>query len=498
MKDRTKPIALLINQMSASTIWIVFLGGFLLLCLSSCCIKASDINGSRGTEHLFRHSHTIEISSLLPVDSCKPSSRGNKHGASASLEVVHRYGPCSKLSSHKPSHTEMLLQDQARVDSIQSRVKYESDRDRGPKRAVNLPAKSGSTIGSASFIVTVGFGKPIQPQSLIFDTGSDLTWIQCEPCEFCYEQQGPIFDPSKSTSYSDVACGSECDELASANGNAPVCRRSATSTNNLCYYYILYGDYSYSVGVFAKDELTLTRRDAVRNFPFGCGVDNEGLFGGSGGLLGLGMGKLSFVSQTADRYGKRFSYCLPSNPSSTGYLTFGRDGRTRTPKKYVRLLKNSEDQSFYFVMIEAIKVGRRRLSISPSVFREADTIIDSGTVVTRLPPAAYAALREAVERYLSRYPKAAPLSILDTCFDFNGHKRVKVPKVRLYFLGGAKVTLRFSGTFYVANASQVCLAFAGNQMPSDLAIVGSFQQTTFDVSYDVAGRKLGFAAGGCD
>ena len=72
-----------------------------------------------------------------------------------------------------------------------------------------------------------------------------------------------------------------------------------------------------------------------------------------------------------------------------------------------------------------------------------------------------------------------------------------VPKIGLLFNGGAEVVIPPSGIFYVKNLSQACLAFASNEDPSDVGILGNVQQLTFDVVYDVAGGKLGFGPGGC-
>nr|GLL17514.1 aspartyl protease family protein At5g10770-like [Ipomoea trifida] len=52
--------------------------------------------------------------------------------------------------------------------------------------------------------------------------------------------------------------------------------------------------------------------------------------------------------------------------------------------------------SFYFIDVRVIAVGGKQLSISPVVFKSSGTIIDSGTVITRLPPAAYSALRAPI------------------------------------------------------------------------------------------------------
>lgn len=139
-----------------------------------------------------------------------------------SLKVVHRHGPCSQLNQGKagkaPSHTKILLQDESRVKSIHS--KLSGTNDVKLTDAATLPAHDGSSIGSGNYIVTVGLGTPKKDLSLIFDTGSDLTWTQCQPCaRSCYKQKDPIFDPSQSTSYTNISCGSSlCDSLASATG----------------------------------------------------------------------------------------------------------------------------------------------------------------------------------------------------------------------------------------------------------------------------------------
>ena len=137
------------------------------------------------------------------------------------LKVIDRYGPCSQLHKDKattaPTQAQILALDQARVDSIQSRLSKASSRT----DATTIPAKSGEILGSGNYFVTVGLGTPKNELSLVFDTGSDLTWTQCRPCaKFCYNQTEPIFDPSKSTSYVNVLCNSpECSEVSSATGN---------------------------------------------------------------------------------------------------------------------------------------------------------------------------------------------------------------------------------------------------------------------------------------
>ena len=48
-------------------------------------------------------------------------------------------------------------------------------------------------------MVTIGLGTPEERLTVVFDTGRDTTWVQCEPCEsYCYRQMEPLFSPAKS------------------------------------------------------------------------------------------------------------------------------------------------------------------------------------------------------------------------------------------------------------------------------------------------------------
>lgn len=461
---------------------------FLLLC------SLNKGYASSGESTLENHFHTVQISSLLPASVCSPSTKDHSKGAS--LKVVHKHGPCSQLSKEKANAatvTQILTRDESRVNSIQSRLSFNLVQKNTLKNSkASIPAKSGSSIGSGNYIVTIGLGTPKKDLSLIFDTGSDFTWTQCEPCaRHCYNQQDPTFDPSLSKTYKNITCNSaQCSALRSATSASPGC---ATTT---CVYGIQYGDSSYSVGFFGSETLTLTPSDIFPNFLFGCGENNRGLFGASAGLIGLGRDSLSIVSQTASKYGKFFSYCLPSRSSSDGYLAFGKGGISGA-LKFTPLLSNSQNPSFYFIDITGIKVGGATLSIPQSVFKTAGAIIDSGTVITRLPPAAYTPLRTAFRQQMKQYPMAQALSILDTCYDLSKYSTVSIPKISFLFGGNIEVPLAANGILYSGSASQVCLAFAGNSAASDVGIFGNVQQQTLNVVYDVAGGKLGFASGGC-
>ncbi|RWR98172.1 aspartyl protease family-like protein isoform X2 [Cinnamomum micranthum f. kanehirae] len=433
-----------------------------------------------------RSFYSIKVGSLAPSTTCYSPKGFNNFG----LRVVHRHGPCSPFGGGRASHHQILGQDQARVNLIHSRISKSTQKLQ--RQSASLPANLGIPFSTSNYIVTVGFGTPKKDMTVAFDTGSDLTWIQCKPCAFkCYNQTEPIFDSSQSTSFVKISCNSaECTRLSSATGNPSSCDSAA------CKYSIEYGDGSTSAGIFGQETLTLTSTDVIRNFRFGCGQNNDGLFGETAGLLGLGRDSVSIVSQTARKYSQVFSYCLPSSSSSEGYLNFGTKA-IRPRVNFTSLVSNPNAPSFYFLEMIGISVGGIDIGIPPSTFSSPGTIIDSGTVITRLQPDAYSALKSAFQKGMSNYTMASAYELFDTCYNFSGVDTVSVPTIKLRFKGGVDVDVGIYGTFYVVSQSQFCLAFAGNKNLGSIGIIGNRQQRTVNVVYDVAHGRIGFGAGGC-
>ncbi|KAJ6673869.1 ASPARTYL PROTEASE FAMILY PROTEIN putative-RELATED [Salix viminalis] len=182
-------------------------------------------------------------------------------------------------------------------------------------------------------------------------------------------------------------------------------------------------------------------------------------------------------------------------PSSTGFLTFG--GSASKNSKFTPLSTISASSSFYGLDFTGISVGGTKLAISASVFSTAGAIIDSGTTITWLPPAAYSELRASFRNLMSNYPLTSALGTLDTCYDFSSYSTISVPKIGFFFSSGIEVDIDVSGVFFASSISQVCLAFAGNSDAADLLIFGNVQQKTLEVFYDGSAGKVGFAPGGC-
>ncbi|KAJ7962586.1 Protein ASPARTIC PROTEASE IN GUARD CELL 1-like [Quillaja saponaria] len=351
---------------------------------------------------------------------------------------------------------------------------------------------SGLAQGSGEYFTRLGVGTPPNYVYMVLDTGSDVVWIKCAPCRKCYTQTDPIFDPTKSGSYAGIPCGS------------PLCRRldsPGCNRNKVCLYQVSYGDGSFTFGEFSTETLTF-RGSRVGHVALGCGHDNEGLFVGAAGLLGLGRGRLSFPRQTGRQFNNKFSYCLvdrtaSSKPSSVVFGVSVVSGTVR----FTPLLTNPKLDTFYYVELLGISVGGSPVrGVTASLFRldpagNGGVIIDSGTSVTRLTQPAYIALRDAFRAGVSNLKKGPEFSLFDTCYDLSGKMEVKVPTVVLHFRG-TDVSLPASNYLIPVDSNgSFCFAFAGTM--SGLSIIGNIQQQGFRVVYDLAGSRVGFAPRGC-
>ncbi|KAK3437299.1 hypothetical protein EUGRSUZ_C01880, partial [Eucalyptus grandis] len=427
---------------------------------------------------------TVPVSSLSPSVNCTAST----NNVNSTLKLVHKYGPCSQLFDGGPiNHTQVLLEDMARVKWIQSKISNSISGTSDLKEsAVSLPASYGPY--RSSYVVTIGLGTPEKDLTLAFDTGSALTWTQCEPCiGSCYNQTEPIFNPSQSSSYANISCSApSCIQLPSGTDQLTGCSGST------CVYGASYGDASFTAGFFATETLTLTPTDVITNFEFGCGENNQGTFDGFAGLLGLARDPVSIIEQSATQYGRYFSYCIPRSTSGTGYLTFGKGTVTSASLNFTPMVTIAQNPLFYGINITGISVGGNPLSIPSTVFSNAGAIIDSGTTFTYLPPTAYTALQSAFKEAMANYTSAPPALPLDTCYDFSMLSDITVPAITFSFDGPINVDLDVSGMFYVLDPSLVCLAFVANNADTDTVIYGNTQQRTFEVIYDVPGGQIGF------
>ncbi|KAL2332539.1 hypothetical protein Fmac_020120 [Flemingia macrophylla] len=388
-----------------------------------------------------------------------------------------------------------LALDAHHVRSIQNHILKKAPSQISDAMETQVPLTSGIKFQTLNYIVTMGLGS--QNMTVIVDTGSDLTWVQCEPCQSCYNQKGPLFKSSTSPSFQSILCNSTtCQSLQLTTGNSGACDSSPSN----CSYVVNYGDGSFTSGELGIEKLSFGGV-SVSNFVFGCGRNNKGLFGGASGIMGLGRSDLSIISQTNATFGGVFSYCLPSTQAgASGSLVMGNQSgifKNVTPIAYTRMVPNVQLSNFYILNLTGIDVGG--VPVQASSFGNGGVILDSGTVISRLAPSVYKAVKAKLLEQFSGFPSAPGFSILDTCFNLTGYEEVSIPAIRMHFEGNAEMNVDAAGIFYLVkqDASQVCLALASLSDEYEMGIIGNYQQRNQRVIYDAKLSMVGFAGEPC-
>ncbi|CAO2042467.1 unnamed protein product [Urochloa humidicola] len=351
--------------------------------------------------------------------------------------------------------------------------------------------------GNGEFLMDLAIGTPALSYAAIVDTGSDLVWTQCKPCQECFKQSTPVFDPSSSSTYTPVPCSSDlCGDLPT----------STCTSASRCGYTYTYGDASSTQGVLATETFTLAK-SKLPGVAFGCGDTNEGDgFSQGAGLVGLGRGPLSLVSQLGL---DKFSYCLTSLDDSTGKspLLLGSvadisESKATAPVQSTPLVKNPSQPSFYYVTLTGLTVGSTHITLPTSAFAIQDdgtggVIVDSGTSITYLDVVGYRALKKAFVAQMSLPVADGSETGLDLCFraPAKGVDEVKVPKLVFHFEGGADLDLPAENYMVLDSGSGVLCVTVGASR--GLSIIGNFQQQNFQFVYDVAGDTLSFAPVQC-
>lgn len=377
--------------------------------------------------------------------------------------------------------------------------------------------ESGASLGIGEYFIDMFVGTPPKHVWLILDTGSDLSWIQCDPCYDCFEQNGPYYSPKDSSSYSNISCNDPRCQLVSLPEPLQPCNKVENQT---CPYFYDYADGSNTTGDFALETFTVNFTHGKENLKqvvdvmFGCGHWNKGFFHGAAGLLGLGRGPLSFSSQLQSIYGNSFSYCLTdlfSNTSVSSKLVFGEDKELLNLHNlnFTSLLGGGEssDDTFYYVHIKTIMVGGEVLDIPEQTWHwstsqgagaGAGTIIDSGSTLSYFPDSAYDVMEAAFEKKVKLNPIAVDDFIMSPCYNVSGAMQVELPDFGIHFADGAVWNFPAENYFYQYEPNQViCLAILKTPNHSPRTIIGNLLQQNFHILYDLKRSRLGYSPRKC-
>jgi len=418
------------------------------------------------------------------------SAEANESPNGFTVDLIHRDSPVSPFYNPSLTPSQRIINAALRSNSRLNRVYHHFlDQTNKPPQSVLIPDKG-------EYLMKFYIGTPPVERLAIADTGSDLIWVQCSPCASCFPQDTPLFKPLQSSTFVGTSCGSHpCTLLTSSH--------SQCGNSGECVYAYQYGDSSFTAGLLSTETLTFddsqggAQTVAFPNTIFGCGLYNNFTVYSSTkltGLVGLGAGPLSLVSQIGDQIGRKFSYCLlPFSSTSTSKLRFGNEatitgnGVVSTPM----IIKPSLP-TFYFLNLEAVTIAQKTV---PTGGTDGNVIIDSGTVLTYLEPTFFntfaAWLQEALGVELVQEDVPSPLNF---CFPYS--ENLAIPEIAFQFTG-ATVPLKPVNLFInVQERNMLCLTIVPSTI-TGISIIGSFSQFNFHVEYDLEGKKVSFHPTDC-
>ncbi|KAI3972572.1 hypothetical protein MKX01_019230 [Papaver californicum] len=373
---------------------------------------------------------SLLISAAHAFESCKTSELSSDD---LELSILHMYGKCSpsKRESWLDTVLNMAEKDPNRVNYLLTQ-----------KTATAAPIASGQVLNIGNYIVRAKLGTPSQLMYMVMDTSNDAVWV---PCSGCTGWSSTVFNPSLSTSFGSLDCKTtQCTQVRGVS-----CPDAEASP---CQFNQTYGSVDSSISAtLSQDSLNLGGVGVLSNLSFGCINSVSGRSVPPQGLLGLGRGSMSLVSQSLSLYSGVFSYCLPSQPKNI---------------KTTPLLRNPRRPSLYYVNLTGISVGKVLVPVAPGLLdfdtnTGAGTIIDSGTVITRFKAPLYTALRD----------------------EFRKQNEDQFPVITLHFTG-MDLKLPTENTLIHSTSSNAY---------SVLNVIANLQQQNFRILFDLTNSRLGIS-----
>ncbi|RZB50596.1 aspartic proteinase PCS1-like [Glycine soja] len=359
---------------------------------------------------------------------------------------------------------------------------------------------------SMALIVDLPIGTPPQVQPMVLDTGSQLSWIQCHKKAPAKPPPTASFDPSLSSTFSILPC------------THPVCKPripdftlpTSCDQNRLCHYSYFFADGTYAEGNLVREKFTFSRSLFTPPLILGCATESTD----PRGILGMNRGRLSFASQSKIT---KFSYCVPTRETRPGYTPTGSFYLGNNPNsntfKYIAMLTFGQSQRMpnldplaYTVALQGIRIGGRKLNISPAVFRadaggSGQTMVDSGSEFTYLVNEAYDKVRAKVVRAVGPRMKKGYVygGVSDMCFDGNAVEIGRLIGDMVFeFENGVQIVIPKERVLATVEGGVHCVGIANSdKLGAASNIIGNFHQQNLWVEFDLVNRRVGFGTADC-
>ncbi|XP_062002117.1 aspartic proteinase CDR1-like [Rosa rugosa] len=371
---------------------------------------------------------------------------------------------------------------------------------------------------SNGHIMKLSIGTPPSDIYVLSDTGSTLLWTQCKSCKTCYKTKYAMFDPRKSSTYRNITCSErECkfvDDYKPSSQSPSFCQKHPT---RLCTYNMTYVDTASSLGVLAKETFTLTSRTGevvtLEDIVFGCGhLNYEPVSTGNEmGVIGLGRGPMSFVSQIAPHVGgNKFSYCLVpmrTDPKFESKINFGNGSEVLGEGVVSTPLLDVDDSSNYIVAVEGISIGNEFVPFNSTVkpLKKFKMVVDSGSSIGHLPRDIWDRVITQLNKTLD--PELKPSIVYNATADkthylcFNSMTIPEEPKVAFHFMGGGKLELMAEQIFIKSPQEENTVYFGIGCMDVysgvDSGLFGANLQGNLLIGYDLDRNVASFKPTNC-
>eukprot|EP01062_Namystynia_karyoxenos_P062369 TRINITY_DN55262_c0_g1_i1.p1 TRINITY_DN55262_c0_g1~~TRINITY_DN55262_c0_g1_i1.p1 ORF type:complete len:829 (+),score=126.87 TRINITY_DN55262_c0_g1_i1:93-2579(+) len=335
------------------------------------------------------------------------------------------------------------------------------------RRAPGPGARGGSSRGGAAeraqdpgvsdgivYCVDVWLGSPAQHQRVQLDTGSGDLAVASTLCHECTVGELELYDPTVSGN------AVMCDD--------PICRETARAEcpppSNACEYRNMYVDRSgFTARVFTDViAFDLDRPSSAKAVVSAFVEEHPGTGQTSfepylcNGIMGVGYRRIAttFQDNAIFKYAQQtgqpnlFSICVA--PSGSGLMGVGEVLNSSTGETwYEPVVRDMQfpdqgDRGFWAVRLQDISVAGASIRQPASVYNSGPCIVDTGTTNLVLPPDAYNALIDAINRNV---PAGVPRALFNGGCTYLTPEQVDAfPRVSFVF---TKLTLTITGDDYL-------------------------------------------------
>lgn len=370
-----------------------------------------------------------------------------------------------------------------------------------------LPLK-GNIFPDGQYYTIISIGDPARPYFLDVDTGSDLTWIQCDaPCTSCAKGPHPLYKPSKGKIV--LPKDSLCLEVQSSQNH------ESCETCHQCDYEVEYADRSSSMGVLARDDMQLIVANGntmISNTVFGCAYDQQGqlLAAKTDGILGLSNARASLPSQLSSQgiINNVVGHCISSEEDVDGYMFLGDDFVPRWGMAWAPTLGGL--MNYYGSEVFGISYGDQQLSVRGQRRNVGQVVFDTGSTYTYLPNEAYTNMITSLKSVPNVFVRDDSDATLPVCWraDFPVRSVKDVAHLfepltlqfgKRWWIMPTEFTIPPEGYLVVNKKGNVCLGVLNGSevLDGSIIILGDISLRGKLVVYDNVQQRIGWAESDC-